>query len=270
MHTLSDGELTVELLDPATDLDRLGARYCTAGYIFQVHHAQHGPLLSGPRYPDEFHWYDGQGAPDTFHRAPVRSEDTPDRVLIPGVGICSSDQKQVIEFARWNQKKERNTVHWNTEHRFGQSVLSITRSVSLMGRTVRSVTRISNDGQGFVPVNWYPHPFFPHPPDNQLCRFSVPISMANTDMFALGADQSIHRVGWPWNGGGFTPIEHDARDHVSVIQRHPLLGSVTVVLGYVPSYTMIYGNSACFSFEPYFERTLGPGQSAEWFVDYLF
>ena len=55
-----------------------------------------------------------------------------------------------------------------------------------------------------------------------------------------------------------------------VSQRHPIVGTVTITFGYVPAYAMIYGNQNCFSIEPYLERTLGIGQSLEWFVDYTF
>lgn len=270
MHTLRSGELTVELLDPNDDRERMGARYCTAGYIFQVHHAERGPLLSGPQYPDAFSWFDGQGIPDTFHRAPLPVAGKAGEVVVPGVGLCTADGQTVLEFAEWERSSWSSGFQWSTEQRAAESVIGLSRTVSLLGRTLRSVTRLENRARGFVPVSWYPHPFFPHPADDELCRFSIPVSFADTDFFSIGADQSIYRVGWPWSGGGITAVDHDARDHFSVLQRHPALGTVSAVFGYVPSYTMIYGNRNCFSFEPYFERTLGPGQSTEWYVDYVF
>ena len=63
MFTLSSETLVVEILDPVADQERFGVRYCTGGYIFQVTDAQHGPLLSGPTYPHDFNWFDGQGIP---------------------------------------------------------------------------------------------------------------------------------------------------------------------------------------------------------------
>ena len=51
MLELSNGDLTVTLLDPRSDQRWLGARYCTGGYIFQVSDQAHGDLLSTPARP---------------------------------------------------------------------------------------------------------------------------------------------------------------------------------------------------------------------------
>ena len=52
MLTLAGDGLTLELLDPIADARKLGSRYCSGGYVWQVSDARHGPLLSGPRFPD--------------------------------------------------------------------------------------------------------------------------------------------------------------------------------------------------------------------------
>jgi hypothetical protein len=270
MHTIESKELTVELLDPEKDQSRMGARYCTAGYIFQIHHKTHGPLLSGPTYPESFNWFDGQGIPDSFHRAPLSDPQNPNELVIPGVGRCTTDAKKVLEFTRWERSTTSSGIQWTTQQKTSNHTIRISRTVFVEGRTVRSVTRFENLQTSIVPVSWYPHPFYPQPADDELCRFTIPISFRDTDYFSLGADQSIHRVGWPWTGGAILAIEHDARDHVGIFQRHVKMGSVGAIFGYVPSYMMVYGNPNCFSVEPYFERALGPAQSAEWYVDYVF
>ncbi|MFP4375780.1 MAG: hypothetical protein ACLFP4_01945 [Spirochaetales bacterium] len=270
MLTLSNGRLTVEVVDPKNDDHLLGTRYCAAGYIFQVADESSDSLLSGPTYPESYNTFDGQGIPDTFHRAPLRTNKEPDHVLIPGVGRCSADHKELLEPAAWSVSTERDRLSMSSDHEFEEFRLRVSRAVKLMNRTVRSVTRVDNLAKGFVPISWYPHPFFPHPNRDDLCRFSTPIGLLPNDGFTLEEDQWVSRVGWPWNAGYIAAVDHAARDHVMVSQRHPSLGNVTITFGYVPSYTMIYGNQHCFSIEPYLERTLGIGQSVEWFVDYTF
>jgi len=76
MFLLTNPELTVSILDPVADVARLGSRYVTGGYIWQVTDSQAGELLSGPEYPREPNSFDGQGAPDFFIRA-LGAEDSP-------------------------------------------------------------------------------------------------------------------------------------------------------------------------------------------------
>jgi hypothetical protein len=71
MFSLENHHLSVHVLDPENDRDRFGTRYNTGGYIFQIEDARHGPLLSGPTYPESFNTFDGQGIPDGF-RNPLR------------------------------------------------------------------------------------------------------------------------------------------------------------------------------------------------------
>ena len=77
MYTLKNTQLTVSILDPIADLPRLGSRYCSGGYIYQVTDSEKGELLAGPHYPDPNPVpFDGQGAPDMFF-TPLSSGEVP-------------------------------------------------------------------------------------------------------------------------------------------------------------------------------------------------
>ena len=53
-YYLGNDDLTVSILDPIADRERMGTRYCTGGYIFQAADRIHRYLMSGPTYPDSF------------------------------------------------------------------------------------------------------------------------------------------------------------------------------------------------------------------------
>src|SRR5215467_14433079 len=102
MYMLTNDELQVSILDPVADQARFGTRYCTGGYIFQITDANRGPLLAGPTYPASFNWFDGQGIPDAFNLHPLCEPTAANTMaLIIGVGACELQQKQVMEFCRW-------------------------------------------------------------------------------------------------------------------------------------------------------------------------
>ncbi|HPY38900.1 MAG TPA: hypothetical protein PLM98_00165, partial [Thiolinea sp.] len=145
MYLLKNQSLQIEILDPLTDRDKFGVRYCTGGYIYQISDSQHGKLLSGPTYPESFNWFDGQGIPDAFNWAPLRSPQTDDsEVLIIGIGICDLIAKQVKCFSDWQIAESSNELSFTTEQSFDAYALQLTRTLSLNGRTLRSHTSITN------------------------------------------------------------------------------------------------------------------------------
>ena len=83
----SDG-LTVTLLDPEASVARLGSRYCSGGYVWQVTDARHGELFSGPCFPNpEPPPFDGQGLPEVFETAlGADTAEVGDDVWVIGVG----------------------------------------------------------------------------------------------------------------------------------------------------------------------------------------
>jgi len=245
-----------------------GTRYCTGGYIFQIEDAKLGPMLSGPTFPDEFDPFHGQGIPDAFSRMPLRDRNDPFRAIIMGIGFVDLRTDTVIEFCEWDLELDDTLASFATHQRFAGYDLSLKREVRLADRTVISTNSVHNAGAISFPIAWYSHPFFPQPVGDELLSFNIPVSLRPNDGYELSTDGFIVRKGWPWETDYFLPLDHDASAPLVVMQRHPKIGSVQVRYSYVPGYFPIWGNEITFSFEPYYERHIGAGQTLEWKVEY--
>jgi hypothetical protein len=270
MYSVANASLTVSILEPIADRERFGTRYCTGGYIFQVTDAKLGAVMSGPRYPDGFSTFDGQGIPDAFNLAPLDGPAGTGQALILGIGLCDRAKDTVLEFCQWEVAPGPTSLTFRTRHNFNGYQVDLERTVTLLNRTVRSATRLSNLGRPFLPVRWFPHPFYPQPAGDELCRFNVPFTLADSPGFTVAENGYVTRKAWPWTTGYFLSVDHAAQANLVVQQRHPLLGLVSATCSYVPAFMPIWGNHATFSWEPFYERTLGPGQSAQWWIDYDF
>ncbi len=272
MYTLRNDSLEVEILDPVADQERFGVRYCTGGYIYQISDATHGPLLSGPTYPDSFNWFDGQGIPDAFNLGPLREPgETGPNALIVGIGQCDLDAKKVLEFCEWQVDQQPGSITMRTTQRAGSYAFELERTVSLQQRTVRSFTRLNNIGDMFIPMRWFPHPFFPQlETSDELCRLNIPFELPANKAYRLMESGFIGRAGWPWQEGYFQALPHDAKTNLVILQRHPSLGLVAATCSYVPDFFPIWGNQYTFSWEPYLEQTIAIGQELSWSIDYDF
>jgi hypothetical protein len=271
MFTLQNDTLTVTVLDPVTDRERFGTRYCTAGYIFQIADAVHGDLLSGPTFPDSFNTFDGQGIPDAFNLSPLRDPNRPGpQALVLGIGLCDLEQNRVVSFDSWEQQRTDATAEFRTVHSALGYRVEVIRRVTLLGRTVRSWTMVVNHSEPTVPVRWFPHPFFPQPRGTELCAFNLTVGLPENPGYVLAGNGFLHRRGPAVTPGPFQALSHDGRAPLSVWQRHDKLGLVGARCDYVPAAFPIWGNANTFSWEPYFERGLFAGEAASWTVDYLF
>ncbi len=288
MLELLNESLRVELLHPNEDHARFGVRYCTGGYIFQVHDARHGPLLTGPTYPESFNWFDGQGIPDAFNLGPVLSATTPGHALVLGTGLCDLAARKVLAFAHWDIETAPGVLVFTTGQAFEGPEVALRRTVSLDGRTIRSRTELTNKGGTFVPVRWFPHPFYPQlaaapntaagqasareadAASDELLWINTPLRWREGDAYSLRDNGWIARRGWPWQEGKYLPLEHDAHAPLVLLQRHPSLGLVAAATSYVPAHFPIWGNAHTFSWEPFLERLLAPGITLDWWIDYQF
>lgn len=269
VFTLSNDQLSVELLDPAQDGGLLGARYCSGGYIFQVTDYAVGALLSGPTYPKSFNVYDGQGIPDSFALAPLETGEH-GRNLVLGVGIC--EQGTVVEPCSWSVNERATSVRFTTRHVVHHWTIEVRRTVRLLGRTVRSRTTLRNLGTVRFPIVWFPHPFFPHPAhgEDDLLKLSMPVRVPPNEGYELARSGYLRRRNWPWAGPHYQALDLVRSRELRVVQRHPLLGQVSATTDYAPTYFPIWGNENTVSWEPMIERTIAAGQKVGWGLDYDF
>lgn len=306
MYEIANDDLTVHLLDPEADLERFGPRYCTGGYIFQIDDERHGPLLTGPTYPETFSWFHGQGIPDAFNLGALRDAgSTGAESLVPGIGVCDMGRREVLEYCDWTVSVAPTSVVFETHQSMGRFSFDLERAVSLFDRTIRSSTVLRNSGAAQVPVCWFPHPFFPYvqAPDLQapaprpaspasggsgasalargpatgegaaetgtagpLCRLPGPVA------FDLDRGYSLDEAGFfhcsDWKAGGALPVACNESGPLTVLYRHPALGLIAATFSYSAAHVLLWGNDHTFSFEPYLERTVGIGRSLEWTVEY--
>ena len=284
MYALKNSELSVLILDPEADKNRLGSRYCTGGYIYQVTDTQKGELLSGPQYPiaapDVF---DGQGAPDMFQQAlgadgaPVGGE-----VGCLGVGTVLRTSpiepfdvrhnRKVADFVQWQVENHMGTLTMRTSAFFKDWAYRLMRQVKLTGRSIISRTVIHSVGKASLPVRWFAHPFFPLTEDDVLCKFSIPVQMPeNPGYFINGEGYICRKPEHDWKSGWYQALEYEKTGRsLTVIQKHPKVGQVTMITDFIPSFLPIWGNHRTFSFEPYFETQLAPRDEAEWSLEYQF
>lgn len=287
MYRLENDQIAVEVLDPVQDVARLGSRYCTGGYIWQVIDHQKGALLTGPEWPKEPNTFDGQGMPDMFFRA-LGAEDAPvgGEVSCIGVGRVRRTSpiepfyvfhnRDVIEFVHWDvgdqTGAETPAVTMRTGHSFRGWAYELERSVTLRGRAVHSHTAIRNLGADSLPVVWFAHPFFPIPAGQVLCRFSIPVSMPENPGYSVNIDGFVARkAGYDWPHGWFQQLDYaKSGADMEVTQIHDAVGEVKVTTDFLPSFLPIWGNDKTFSFEPYFTRDLARGEGTAWSITYQF
>ncbi|MCB0060938.1 MAG: hypothetical protein KDE19_02440 [Caldilineaceae bacterium] len=284
MYTLESATLSVSILDPVADQVRLGSRYCTGGYIYQITDEAQGVLLTGPQYPAPYpDTFDGQGAPDMFF-TPLGAEETPmgEEVGVIGVGrvrrtspiepFSVRHNPEVAEFVTWQVEESGNSITMRTEQRFRDWAYRLTRRVTLAGRTVHSHTEIESTGTAQLPVRWFAHPFFPLTEDRVYSQFSMPVSMPENEGYFLDKEGFIcQKPEYDWQRGFYQALSYEKpAGGITITQKHPVVDEVITTTDFAPDFLPVWSNANTFSFEPYFDAKLNQGETAAWRISYEF
>jgi hypothetical protein len=180
------------------------------------------------------------------------------------------DNPTVIERVAWELDATRRTLRASTSAEFRGFEYELVRSLELSGRTLRSTTTLGSRGDATLPVRWFAHPFFPWA-EARCCRFSL--EHAEPAGAALTEDAAgfvVRRPGVDWRQGHYVEPRIALGGELEVEQCHPKLGALHVRCRFPLGGLALWGNLNTFSFEPFFQTLLAPGDDASWSIDYAF
>ncbi len=283
MLHLTNAELRIELLDPTTEADRLGPRFCTGAYIWQVHDAQAGPLLSGPEGPEpKPDPFNGHGLPESFRERtrdgrPLLWNADGSEGLAPGAGTLGRQDGQVVitQPCIWHLALKPTSAEFRTEQAAAGFACSVLRRISLQGRALRSFSRLTNTGPVPLNLQWFAHPFFTLDAD-RLIQVQLPAGTALADGaagFSVDAAATLRpdRAHEGKDDGAFALLNLPTGAPLDATIAHPrLAGGIRFSTTFAPSECPVWINGHTFSIEPYQTLALQPGESREWELRYDF
>ena len=291
---------------------RLGPRFCSGGHVVRIVDNSRGgaDLLTASdpttsvvvQQPDR--WRAGsEGLPDSFAHRPLHnpptgvfSDDT--RGLVIGAGIVDTrgavsfhtvrpapptapPEPSLLEPCQWEvepftlpgEPPEAVTgLHFRTSQKHGGWALELLRTVTLINRTVRVNTILTNTGDQRIPLVWHPHPFYPWPSGTMLFSTNLELDVQQGEGFSIDAITGTLRR--EKANPSMVFLSHKPANDAPLIvsnQRHPVVESgVSAQLSYIPTFFPVWGNEATVSWEPYYERTLQMGIPEQWAIDYHF
>jgi len=283
MIHLQSPSLRVSILDPVEDRSRLGPRFCTGGYIYQVEHTAHGPLLSGPEFPSERpSVINGQGLPEVFQFTLYdRDDEVPAKKLIIGVGLVDNSsagsaadlhfQSPVEKFCTWQVSQNAQGILMKTVQSYGEWALSLSRRVNLENGLLTSSTRLRNIGRRDLPFRWFAHPFFPLTKNLACCKFPEGFRIPPNLGFRINDERILEmQRQFPWSTGLFETASIIDGSRFSVLHYHPKLREVLVSGDFPLSKVGIWANDRTFSCEPFHAGRLRTNEEIDWAIAYDF
>lgn len=281
MLTLANTTLKVHLLHPIEDQERLGTRYCHGGYVWQVEDAVVGPLLSGPDFPEEPDRFNGQGLPEVFTGAWGEDGAVAGGVVaLTGIGEVEfttgeipfdpADNPHVITPCTWKVAMKPESATFTTHQALGDLGCRLVRSVTLADRCLKIGSHLTNTGRGAIPLRWFAHPFFPLTRDGRAVRFGPGIVLPAHPAYAQDADGTLRLQPDQTARSRYLELQLDRGTQLEAMQAHDRIDGIAVTGDFPLATLPLWYNGSTFSFEPYFETLLPPGQHAAWSLSYRF
>jgi hypothetical protein len=282
MIYIKSGALLVSLLDPREDSGKLGPRYCTGGYIWQVQDAAGRSLLSGPYFPLETPpVFDGQGMPEVFE-IPLGGGEAPagGEVCVIGVGVVKKtsaiepfhprNNPRVTKFCSWDIEHGENFAVMSTEQCYKDKSIKLKREVRVNGKQIESINRVKNTGGGDITLRWFSHPFLPLNANFACGKISPHAALPQSAGYRMDANGAIFmKEDYAWEKGLFQLLDVP-ESKLSFDIPHPVCGSVKINCGYNVIRCALWANANTFSFEPFLQRTLKAGEELEWRLSICF
>ena len=273
MLHLENRELRLDVLDPVADAARLGARYCAGGYVWQVHDRVLGALLTGPEWPGATPIpFNGQGLPESFrHRSRAGTPFTwsGDQGLAIGAGTLTPgghENGTLAEPCAWTITSAKDHLVFQTRQAHAGFSCELTRKIELAGRTVNSLTQLTNVGDAPLVLEWFPHPFWALTASRARIALPAGTTVPDNPGFVIDAGGALtfRRPFLVQGDSQFALLALPPGRDLSLSLDHPKLKRVTFEVDYAPSECPVWANASTASVEPYLSLRLAPGESRHW------
>jgi hypothetical protein len=248
--------------------------------VYQIEERRVGPLLAGPEYPDpDPSVLNGQGMPDVFQFTFYNSPDeVPEKKLIIGVGIIENTgrrkageshfQSDVDTFALWEIEQTEQKLVMRTKQEYRDWRFTLSRTLELTGRRLRSQTVLHNLGPARLPIRWFPHPFFPLTTDRRCAILQRGSAVSDNPGFHLdAAGLLVMKESFAWKTGHYQLLSSLAPGVLFASHHfHPLVPAIDFSCDFVPSKVALWANDRTFSCEPFHEAVIAPEDYHDWSV----